>query len=507
MTHKLPQNSEWTFKSLEEHDKVISEYAFNWLGLNTYENQIEVINSEQMLDAYSSNGLPVFYKHWSFGKHFISQQQAYNKGKMGLAYEIVINSDPCISYLMEENTLPMQSLVIAHACYGHNAFFKNNYLFKERTRAQDIINYLIFAKNYIKKCEEKYGHKEVENFIDSCHTLMNHGFDKRTRKRNKKNDPMLIQIENENFLQQNTNELWEKTIPKKIKEYSEKGKKLKFPISPEENLLYFFEKNAPYLESWQREILRIMRKKSEYFYPQMQTKVINEGFATFIHYTLMNKLYDEDHVNEGFLMEVLASHCNVTFQPDYDSPYYSGINPYALGFAIFSDIKRICLNPTKEDEKFFPELVGQNWIEVVKDIVENYRDDNFILQFMSPKVMRDFGMFSLERNTNNKFLLISDIHDDDGYRSIKHHLASSFDVNMKIPELEIIDVDIYGDRTLTLKHNAYNQVELKTDSVLKVIPHIANIWGFNVEIISVNPIDEKILRHYKYDKNTKRIIY
>lgn len=95
------------------------------------------------------------------------------------------------------------------------------------------------------------------------------------------------------------------------------------------------EKNAPLLESWQREILRIVRKVSQYFYPQKQTQVMNEGWATFWHYTILNHLYDEGKVTERFMLEFLHSHTNVVFQPPYNSPWYSGINPYALGFAMF----------------------------------------------------------------------------------------------------------------------------------------------------------------------------
>ena len=145
------------------------------LGLDVYPNQIEVITAEQMLDAYSSVGMPLFYKHWSFGKHFAHQEASYRKGLMGLAYEIVINSSPCISYLMEENTATMQTLVIAHAAFGHNHFFKNNYLFKQWTDADGILDYLEFAKNYVAQCEERHGRLAVEQTLDAAHALMSHG--------------------------------------------------------------------------------------------------------------------------------------------------------------------------------------------------------------------------------------------------------------------------------------------------------------------------------------------
>ena len=113
----ISDSSEWTFELLETYEKVIGELAEGY-QLDTYPNQIELINSEQMMDAYTSIGMPINYNHWSFGKHFIGTEQNYRRGHMGLAYELVINSNPCIAYLQEENTLTMQALVIAHACFG-----------------------------------------------------------------------------------------------------------------------------------------------------------------------------------------------------------------------------------------------------------------------------------------------------------------------------------------------------------------------------------------------------
>ena len=174
---KLADCAEWRFSHLKEYQQQIARVA-NFYGLDTYPNQIEMITSEQMMDAYASVGMPIGYSHWSFGKKFIQTQQVYKRGYMGLAYEIVINANPCIAYLMEENTLIMQALVIAHASYGHNSFFKGNYLFRTWTDADAIIDYLLFAKKYIAKCEQKYGIDTVEATLDACHALMNLGVDR-----------------------------------------------------------------------------------------------------------------------------------------------------------------------------------------------------------------------------------------------------------------------------------------------------------------------------------------
>src|ERR1700738_2876776 len=174
-SERLFEGADWDFQTLQRIHDACEEIARSELGLDTYPNQIEVITAEQMLDAYSSVGMPLFYKHWSFGKHFAYHEAFYRKGMMGLAYEIVINSSPCISYLMEENTATMQTLVIAHAAFGHNHFFKNNYLFKQWTDADGILDYLDFAKSYVAQCEERHGRLAVEQKLDAAHALMSHG--------------------------------------------------------------------------------------------------------------------------------------------------------------------------------------------------------------------------------------------------------------------------------------------------------------------------------------------
>lgn len=270
----LDDGPDWNFDLLELYHQEIARVA-KFYRLDTYPNQIEVITAEQMMDAYSSVGMPIGYQHWSFGKRFIHTERNYKRGQMGLAYEIVINSDPCIAYLMEENTMPMQALVMAHACYGHNSFFKNNYLFKAWTDASSIIDYLLFAKNYITECEEKHGIDAVEKLLDSCHALMNFGVDRYKRPQKiSLAEEKRRQKAREDYLQTQVNELW-RTLPKQHKIAGVEDRR--YPAEPQENILYFIEKNAPLLEPWQREVVRIVRKISQYFYPQKQTQVMNEG--------------------------------------------------------------------------------------------------------------------------------------------------------------------------------------------------------------------------------------
>jgi spore cortex formation protein SpoVR/YcgB (stage V sporulation) len=480
----ISDSSEWNFPLLKRFDKEISRIAHDEFGLDTYANQIEVISSEQMIDAYSSVGLPINYHHWSFGKQFVATEQTYRRGQMGLAYEIVINSDPCIAYLMEENTLPMQALVIAHACYGHNSFFKGNYLFRAWTSADAIIDYLVFARAYIAECEERYGYEEVESLLDSCHALMNYGVD-----RYKRPSPLSMaeekkrQRERESYLQSQVNDLW-RTLPVGAEAEDKALAERRFPDEPQENLLYFIEKNAPLLEPWQREIVRIVRRIGQYFYPQRQTQVMNEGWATFWHYTLLNRLYEGGFVNDGFMIEVLQSHTNVVFQPGFDSPYYNGINPYALGFAMMRDIRRIAEEPTDEDRYWFPDIAGQDWLKVLDFAMRNFKDESFIAQYLSPQLMRDFRLFGVCDDDREDTLEITSIHDEAGYRRLRQYLAEQYNLGSREPNIQVYSVDLRGDRSMTLRHYRHNRRPLG-DSVDEMLLHIRRLWGFDVRLESV----------------------
>ncbi|PKM30912.1 MAG: SpoVR family protein [Gammaproteobacteria bacterium HGW-Gammaproteobacteria-11] len=481
----ISTGSEWTFELIQEYDRELGRIAHDIYGLDTYPNQIEVITAEQMMDAYASVGMPLGYHHWSYGKHFLHTEKNYKRGQMGLAYEIVINSDPCIAYLMEENTMTMQALVIAHACYGHNSFFKGNYLFRSWTDASAIIDYLVFAKHYISQCEERHGIDAVEDILDSCHALMNYGVDRYKRPYPiSAEEERLRQHEREEHLQRQVNDLW-RTIPVSASLRDKQAEEERYPSEPQENLLYFIEKNAPLLEPWQREVVRIVRKVAQYFYPQRQTQVMNEGWATFWHYTLLNHLYDEGKVTDGFMLEFLQSHSSVIYQPPFDSKWYSGINPYALGFAMMTDIRRMCEHPTEEDRRWFPEIAGTDWLETIKFAMRTFKDESFILQYLSPKVIRDLKLFAIVDDEQDDHLEVAAIHDDSGYRAVRQHLAAQYNLGNREPNIQVWKVDRRGDRSLTLRHQRHDGKPLG-DSTNDMLKHLHRLWGFDIHLDSLD---------------------
>jgi spore cortex formation protein SpoVR/YcgB (stage V sporulation) len=473
----LWEGSDWTFKQLDEVYNACETVARDELGLSYYPNQLEIISSEQMLDAYTSIGMPIYYKHWSFGKHFISEQRNYQKGHSGLAYELVINSNPCINYLMEDNSMTTQALVIAHAAFGHNHFFKNNYLFKQWTDASSIVDYLIFARDYIEDAEQKYGQAEVESWLDSCHALMDYGV-------NRYQHPTKLSVEKEkarqrdraDYLQTQVDELY-RILPESKNNNKKDNRATKpFPEQPEENLLYFFEKFSPDLEVWQRELLRIVRKIAQYFYPQAQTKVMNEGFASLTHYEILNRLHDKGLTSPGSHLEFLHLHSNVLYQPDYDKPYYSGMNPYSFGFAMLRDIQRMCNNPTEEDQRWFGKAIaGKRSQDLILEAVAEFRDESFIRQWLSPAVIRQQKLFGVwdDRADKDKYVVKS-IHNDSGYERIRETMADQYLRASSVPQIEVKQVN-RKNRTLLLQYTEHRGRKLA--NIEKMIPHLEKLWG------------------------------
>ena len=496
----LFEGADWEFSTVQRCHDAIQEIAVGEMGLDVYPNQIEVIGTEQMLDAYSSIGMPLFYKHWSFGKHFARDEAMYRAGMQGLAYEIVINSNPCISYIMEENSATMQTLVIAHAAFGHNHFFKNNYLFKQWTDADGILDYLEFARDYVLSCEERYGEAAVEALLDAAHALMSHGVHRYPRAR-ATNLRMEEKRERERRLhdEQVFNDLW-RTVPGQATvrlDPTALERRRALLQLPQENLLYFLEKSAPKLAPWQREILRIVRQIAQYFYPQSQTKVMNEGCATYVHYKIMTRLHEKGQLTDGAMVEFLRSHTNVVFQPDFDDRRYSGINPYALGFAMMLDIERIVTQPTAEDRQYFPDIAGTgDAMAVLRDVWANYRDESFILQFLSPRIIRQFGLFHLHDNADTPNMKVKAIHDELGYRGIKRTLARQYDVAWNTPDIQVVDVDLAGDRKLIVHHRAMNKILLEEKDTKLVLQHLADLWGYDVVMKEIDSTTDAVMKEH-----------
>lgn len=485
---------DWNFQMLQDFLEVSEQIGVQDLGMMLYPNQVEIISSEQMLDAYSSVGMPIMYDHWSFGKRLIRDSNLYRKGHMGLALEIIINSNPSIAYCMEDNSTMMQLLVIAHASVGHNFCFANNYMFKKWTDADAIIDYLNFAKNYVRQCEYAHGVDAVEATLDSCHALDSLGVDKyqRVPKLNAKREAER-QRERLSRWEQDQTEFWIRMDPH-INQTKPKEKQIL--DEPQENLLYFLEKHSPVLKPWQKELVRIVRKISQYWWPQKNTKLLNEGIATFTHHYILHKLFSEGRISDGAHMEWLQSHANVIYQPPYDHKRFSGINPYALGFAIFQDIRRMCENPSEEDRRWFPQLPGQDWRSVIRSAATEYRDDAFVSQWLSPRVARDLKLFHIEDDHNSQEIEVKSIHDAESFQTLRQALSHQYDVHAQEPQIFVVEADLQGDRCLTLEHRRHQNQDLHPNTTV-MLEHVKRLWGYTVKLRSVDPQSGAVIQTFR----------
>ena len=495
-TQLLFTGTDWDFQTLRRSYDAVERIAEDELGLDVFPNRIEVITAEQMLDVYAAHGMPLTYRHWSYGKRFLEHETSYRKGYTSLAYEVVINSNPCISYLMEENTATMQALVIAHAAFGHNHFFKNNYLFRQWTKPETILDYLEFAKTYIGRCEDRHGAAAVERVIDAAHALSRHGVH-----RHAGNRPLDLKAEEKREKERREydervyNDLW-RTVPnqrpsQEADPVAERRRRLGLP---EENLLYFLEKSSPRLQTWEREIIRIVRLIAQYFYPQPQAKVMNEGCATWVHQRIMTRLHETGQIDDAAYLEVLHSTTNVTTQVGFDHPAAGGFNPYALGYAMMCDIERVCTAPNDEDRAWFPDIAGNgDPLGTLRYAWANYRDESFILQFLSPAVMRQFRMFRLLDDTSQPSLLVDAIHDEPGYREIRRSLARHYDPGEADPDIQVVDADLSGDRRLLLQHQTRPGRLLQRRDAETTLRHLASLWGYEVRLQEVDAATDAVI--------------
>lgn len=507
-TKPLFTGSDWNLSDIENMWEVIDRIGKEELKLSYADPSIEIVTYEQMIDAYSFTGMPVMYNHWSFGKQQIEVSKAYASKQQGLAYEMVINTDPMVTHIMENNSATMQALVLAHAVVGHGSFFKNNYLFKMWTNPKAILPYLQYAKDYIAMCEREYGYEKVTKLLDACHSLSGYGVDRyRKREKRKKKEHQ----ERVNSWKEYSGDYFKDldiTLPPEVTRIEKK--KIDMTIDklsnrskielPEENLLYFIEKNNRHLKEWEKEVIRIVRKVEQYFYPQRQTKVMNEGWASFIHHHIMTRLHELGYITEGSYLEFLISHAGVIGQYSYVSPYYSGLNPYAMGYSMFSDLKRMCTDPTDQDRLDCPDVASKEWLPTLTNIMENYRDDSFMLQFLGTKVVNRYKLFGVETTEDDPLYHISEVHDSDDLSGIRDKLHRQYTLEEYLPSIEVHRVT-KPQEGLVLRYKSNEGRMLEETTLRQVLHNIKMLWGDRPAILEIfNTDTREVVKTYQADE-------
>ena len=426
--------SDWTVADLQKWDDKICRVGED-LGLDWFPIDYEIIDYAEMLGAMAYTGLPTHYRHWSYGKEYERTHTLYNMGQTGLPYEMIINSNPSIAYLMRENALYIHILTMAH-CVGHSDFFKQNRMFAH-TDPSNIISSFKSAAKYVRQLIEdpSIGIDKVENILDAAHSIK-------------------YQVPRYPGIKYKTRDQIIESEKDKMMENPDYNPNLsKVPIRPEYNLLRFIAEHSKNLEEWERNLILIVEESSKYFIPQALTKVMNEGWACTIHQKIINEL----NLPDSLYLPFVKLHNQVI------RPHLGQINPYHLGYTLFQKI------------------IEEKGFEEAKTIREVHNDITFLRFYTDEEFMREHNYFSYSFNRKKQSSIVDDISDVEGWEKVRDAMITNVGLN-RIPVVFVEEIE--KDGTLSLVHE-HDGRDLEMNYARKVFDHIKTLWRGEVKLITI----------------------
>lgn len=436
---------EWTVADLEEWDARIRERVADF-GLECFPQEFEICDHNQMLGYMAYSGMPSHYPHWSYGKSFERLKTLYDYGVSGIPYEMVINSNPSIAYLMRDNSLLLQILTIAHV-YGHNDFFRNNFTFKS-TRPEYTVSGFKARANRIRGYIEDptIGLDRVENVLDAAHALSmqcrrNLGIHKQTPAESRQRVLEAAQPRVDPF----------RSIHGK-QDYTEPDLR-RNPAEPDEDILLFIRDNNPYLHDWERDLLTIVHEEAQYFLPQIETKIMNEGWASFWHQKILQSLELPPDLNIEFLVQHNQVVC----------PHEGSLNPYHLGIKIWQDL----------DARFAADGSGREALFAVR---ESDRDSSFLRRHLTFELVQELNLFAYAPEEDQ--FVVTELADEGGWRGVRDTLIRSVGSNT-LPVIQVVDGDHEGKRTMLLRH-VHDGRDLHPEYAEKTLAFVHRLWPYEV---------------------------
>ncbi len=456
---------------LKRYDERITELAMAY-GLDCFEQEFELCDHNEMLGYMSYSGMPSRYPHWSYGKSFEKMKTLYDHGAQGLPYEMVINSNPSLAYLMADNSVCLNVLTIAHV-YGHNDFFKNNFTFSRTRPEYTLSSFKSHAERVRTYVEDpSIGVDRVEYVLDAAHALS------MQCQRN-----MAVRKVPQDEQRQRA---FEASLPTddpnrsihQAQEYIEPDLR-RIPIEPEENLLLFLRDYNPFLMDWEKDLLTIVHEETQYFIPQIETKIMNEGWASYWHYQIMTNL----DLPPELRLEFMVHHNQVL------RPHSGGLNPYHLGFTMWDHIYKSHEGIEPADHR--NATAGKDAIFQAR---ESERDSSFLRRFLTEELCQRLGLF--EYGTNRNDYVVTEIADDIGWRQIRESLVTSVGMG-SIPVIKVVDGDHEGKRNMLLSHS-YDGRELEMGQAEKTLGYTFRLWGRAVSL-DTNIAGEEVRLTYDDD--------
>ena len=451
---------EYNVSTLEEWNEIIEKKATEF-GLKFYPQEFEIIGFNEMLGYEAYLGIPSRYPHWSYGKAYDKNKTLYSLNMTGLPYEMVINSDPCLAYLMRENTLLLQILTMAHV-YGHNDFFANNRLFVEGTKAKNVLEMFKLDAEIIRGYinDPNIGYEKVEKILDAAHAIRYQIPRVIGMKELSDNEIRESLISDYNYKKENKGILdVDEEIP--FPDVS------KIPLEPTDDVIGFIIKYSS-LEEWEKNILRIVKRETEYFIPQIETKIMNEGWASFWHYNILKSLKLDDELH----LEFLKRHNDVV------APILGGMNPYYIGFKVFQDIDK-----RYGREKLF-------------EVRRTERDSSFLRRYLTRELCEELNLFQYTKKSFD--YVVKEVPDDEGWTEIRNYLADTCGVE-SIPYIKVTNLN-RRDLSLTLEH-CFDGRELELSYAKETLKYVQDLWGHKVILLSKNKDGKDIELICNEDRN------
>jgi stage V sporulation protein R len=429
------------------------------LGLDPFPVNFELVPATIMYE-FGSYGLPGRFSHWTRGKSYYRMKTEYDYG-LSKIYELVVNTNPSYAFLMEQNSVLQNKLVIAHVL-GHSDFFKNNVYF--RHTPPNMIDKVSVNADRIRKYEYEHGRLEVERFLDAVLAIEEHVDPNVHIKRQQRRDERGKGAGANGRRESPYDDLLklDERPPAGEADEPETAPARAQPPEPEKDILLFLAEHAPALQDWQRDILLIVREEMLYFVPQMQTKVMNEGWASYFHARILREL----DLTDAEYTEFAQLHSSVL------SPNRMRVNPYHLGFKMLENIERRWDHPTEDQVRLGMEP-GQGRAKIFQ-VREDDNDVSFLRNYLTKELVEELDLY-LYKKVGDEWVIV-----DKDWEHVRDSMVANM-TNFGYPYLTANDADYNQNSELLLRH-AFEGQEIDLPYAEKTLEYVQLIWGRPVHL-------------------------
>jgi len=457
-------------------------------GLDPYPVHFELVPATIMYE-FGAYGLPGRFSHWSRGKAYYRMKTEYDYG-LSKIYELVVNTNPSYAFLMEQNDLLQNQVVVAHVL-GHTDFFKNNIYF--RSTPPNMIDKVSVNADRVRKYEYDHGIDKVERFLDAVLAIEEH-IDPSVYLRQRGGGQRDDEAQTDGGARKRAtdyDDLWALDMSSAEAEAAEaeaeqraEARRRRFPAEPQKDILKFLAEHAPNLESWQRDLLLIVREEMLYFVPQMRTKTINEGWASLWH----SRIIREMDLDDNEFTQFAQMHAGVL------ATSRMRINPYHLGYHLLEDIERRWENPTEEEIRQGHQP-GQGHAKLF-EVRETESDVSLLRNYLTKDLVEKLDLY-LYKKEGDEWVIV-----EKNWEKVRDGIVANM-TNFGYPYITIWDADYNGNTELLLHHHFEGQ-ELDITYAEKTLEHIYQIWSRPVHLETIRD-DKSIRLSYNGEKHIRLI--